>query len=114
MSLEGGVDDVYFSQENVNGDVFEDFVRTTLLPILMPFNGTNSHSTVIKDNCSIHDIERVLEMITGVGALMRFLLPYRPDLSPIELFFQRSSHFGKLMIWLCKLHLVVVHWYQWH
>ena len=39
MSLEG-VEDVYLSEENVNGVIFEDFVRTTLLPILMPFNGT--------------------------------------------------------------------------
>jgi len=48
MSLEG-VEDVYLSEENVNGVIFEDFVRTTLLPILMPFNGTNSHSVVIMD-----------------------------------------------------------------
>lgn len=41
MSLEG-VEDVYLSEENVNGVIFEDFVRTTLLPILMPFNGTNN------------------------------------------------------------------------
>ena len=72
MSLEG-VDDVYLSQENVNGDIFEDFVRTTLLPILMPFNGTNSHSVVIMDNCSIHHLERVLKMITSVGALVHLI-----------------------------------------
>ena len=95
MSLEGGVDDVYLSQENVNGDIFEDFVRTTLLPILMPFNGTNSHSVVIMDNCSIHHLERVLEMITSVGALVKFLPPYSPDLNPIELVFSKVKSFWK-------------------
>ena len=88
MSLEG-VEDVYLAEENVNGDVFEDFMRTTLLPILMPFNGTNSHSVVIMDNCSVHHLERVLEMITSVEALIRFLPPYSPDLNPIELVFAK-------------------------
>ena len=59
-------------------------VRTTPLPILMSFNGINSHSVVIMDNCSVHHLERVLEMITSVGALIRFLPPYSPDLNPID------------------------------
>ena len=79
----------------MNGDIFEDFVRTTLLPILMPFNGINSHSVVIMDNCSVHHLERVLEMITSVGALIRFLPPYRPDLNPIELVFSKVKSFWK-------------------
>lgn len=94
MSLEG-VEDVYLAEENVNGDVFEDFVRTTLLPILMPFNGSNSHSVVIMDNCSVHHLERVIEMITSVGALIRFLPPYSPDLNPIELVFSKVKSFWK-------------------
>lgn len=54
-----GVEDVYITEENVDGDVFEDFVRTTLLPLLMPFNGVNSHSVVIMDNASIHHMEKI-------------------------------------------------------
>ncbi len=61
----------------------------------MPFNGINSHSVVIMDNCSIHHLERVLEMITSVGALIRFLPPYSPDLNPIELVFSKVKSFWK-------------------
>ena len=96
VSLEG-VEDVYLTEGNVGGDIFEDFVRTTLLPILMPFNGINSHSVVIMDNCSVHYLQRVTEMISSVGALIRFLTAYSPDLNPIELAFSKVSHFGKQM-----------------
>ena len=78
-----GVEDVYVTEENVDGDVFEDFVQTTLLPLLMPFNGVNSHSVVIMDNASIHHMEKITEMIEGVGALVRFLPPYSPDLNTV-------------------------------
>lgn len=94
MSL-NGIEDVYISEENVNGDVFEDFVRTTLLPILMPFNGINTHSVVVLDNCSIHHLERIEQMITSVGALIRFLPPYSPDLNPIEFVFSKVKSFWK-------------------
>ncbi len=82
MSL-SGIEDVYISEENVNGDVFEDFMRTTLLPILMPFNGINSHSVVVMDNCSVQHVESVQETITSVGALIRLLPSYSPDLNPM-------------------------------
>ena len=72
----------------MNGDVFEDFVRTTLLPMLMPFNGINTHSVIIMDNCSVHH-QKIIEMITSVGALIRFLPPYSPDLNPIEFVFSK-------------------------
>lgn len=94
MSL-AGVEDFYLTEENVNGDIFEDFIRTTLLPILMPFNGANSHSVVVLDNCSVHHLETVLQMITSVGALVRFLPPYSPDLNPIELVFSKVKSFWK-------------------
>ena len=94
VSMEG-VNDIYLSDENVNGDVFEDFVRTTLLPVLMPFNGVNSHSVVVMDNCSVHHLDRVTDMISSVGALIRFLPPYSPDLNPIEFAFSKVKAFWK-------------------
>ena len=48
----------------------------------MPYNGVHTHSVVI-DSCSVHHLERVVEMINSVGALVRFLPPYSPDLSII-------------------------------
>ena len=89
-----GMEDVYLTEDNVNGDIFEHFVGSCLLPILMPFNGVNTH-LVVMDNCSVHHLERVVEMINSVGALIRFLPPYSPDLNPIELVFSKVKSFIK-------------------
>ena len=85
-----GVEDAYISEDNVNGEVFGDFMRRSLLPILQPFNGTNPHSVIIMDNASIHHLE---DMITGVGAIIRFLPPYSPDLNPCEEVFAKMKAF---------------------
>jgi transposase len=36
------------------------------------------------DNASIHHSHKVAELISSVGALLIYLLPYSPDLNPIE------------------------------
>ena len=94
MSI-SGMEDIYVVEENVNGDIFEHFVATCLLPQLMPFNGVNTHSVVIMDNCSVHHLERITQMITSTGALLKFLPPYSPDLNPIELVFSKAKSFIK-------------------
>ena len=80
MSM-SGMEDIYIVEKNVNGDIFEQFVATCLLPQLMPFNGANTHSVVIMDNCSMHHLERITQMITSTGAVLKFLPPYSPDLN---------------------------------
>ena len=72
----GGIEDAYIVEGGVNGDVFETFVRRSLLPILQPFNGSNPCSVVILDNASIHHLEQIEDIITGVGALIRFMPPF--------------------------------------
>ena len=79
-----GLLDVKTVKGNTDGDIFYDFVQTHLLPIPQPFNGSNPHSVVIMDNCSIHHVPEVVKSITDVGALVHFLPPYSPDLVPIE------------------------------
>ena len=79
-----GLLDVRTVTGNTTGDIFYDFVQTHLLPILQPYNGSNSHSVVIMDNCSIHHVPEVVRSITDIGALVHFLPPYSPDLAPIE------------------------------
>ena len=79
-----GVEDVYIEEGSVNGEVFLDFVRKCLLPILMPFDGVSPKSIVILDNASIHHVDCVVDTIQSVGALVRFLPPYSPDMNPIE------------------------------
>lgn len=84
MSLEG-VHDVCLLEGSVNGEKFEEFIRSCLLPILQPFNGVNAHSVVIMDNASIHHVDGVTDLIENqAGARLLFLPPYSPDLNPIE------------------------------
>ena len=79
-----GIEDVYLTESGVNGDTFCDFVVKCILPILQPFNGSNSRSIVVMDNASIHHVNQVMHLINGAGALLWFLPPYSPDLNPIE------------------------------
>ena len=83
ISMEGVLEctTVNFS---VDGDVFYNFVHSKLLPLLMPFNGRNPHSVVVLDNASIHHVDGIVDLITGIGALIIFLPPYSPDYNPIE------------------------------
>ena len=67
----------------VNGDVFEAFVRQVLLPQLKPGD------VVILDNLSSHRRVSIQALIESVGAELRFLPPYSPDLNPIELIFAK-------------------------
>ena len=76
--------DVKIVTGSVDGAVFYDFVQTSLLHHLMPFDGHNPHSLVILDNCSIHHMEETIHMIQEVGAMVHFLPPYSPDLNSIE------------------------------
>ena len=85
-----GIEDVYITDEKVNGDVFLYFVRKYLLHLLMPFDGYNHKSVVVLDNASIHHVDRVIETIQSVGAIVRFLPPYSPDMNPIEEVFAES------------------------
>ena len=80
---------------SVNADTFEEFIEKSLLPNLCPFNGTNPHSVVVMDNCSIHHVERVIKLIESTGSLVVFLPPYSPDLNPIELAFAHVKAYLK-------------------
>ena len=45
----------------------------------------NPHSVVVMDNASVHHIlERVHDLLAGVGVKLMFLPPYSPDLMPLE------------------------------
>ena len=85
--------DCYTTEGTVDGDVFYRFVQSSLLPHLMPFNGTNPNSVVILDNCSIHHLDDVVDLIHSVGAHVIFLPPYSPDLMPIEQCFDKVKLF---------------------
>lgn len=63
----------------------------------MPFDGQYPNSIVILDNCSIHHVLGVTSMITQVGALVHFLLPYSFDLNLIEESFSKVKSLLKNM-----------------
>ena len=95
MSLEG-IHDVSLFEGSVNGEIFEDFVRNCLLPILRPFNGVNPLSVVTMDNASIHHVAGVIDLIENqAGARLLFLPPYSPDLNPLEEVFSQVKSIMK-------------------
>ena len=84
-----GLLDVRLVKRTTDGDTFYSFVEKSLLPHLLPFDGSNPHSVVIMHNCFIHHIGEVVKMIEEVGAIVHFLPPYSPDFMPIELAFSK-------------------------
>lgn len=72
----------------INGQVFRGWVEQHLAKALRPGD------IVVMDNLSSHKVKGVVEAIEAVGAEVRYLPPYSPDLNPIELAF---SKFKKLL-----------------
>ena len=65
---------------SLNGEKFFDFLRGTLIPKIRAFDGSSSHSVLVLDNCSVHHIPDVTELLSN--AVVLFLPPYSPDLNP--------------------------------
>lgn len=72
----------------INGEIFLAWVQQHLAPTLRPGD------VVVMDNLSSHKVAGVREAIEAVGAEVRYLPPYSPDLNPIELAFAK---FKKLL-----------------
>ena len=79
-----GIEDVFITNNSVNGDLFLQFVEQCLVPVLQLFNRSNARSVVIMDNASIHHVARVVDRISQTGAIILFLPPYIPDFNPAE------------------------------
>lgn len=62
----------------VNGDIFRAYVGPVLVQTLKPGD------IVVMDNLQSHKVEGVRTAIEAVGAELRDLPPYSPDLNPIE------------------------------
>ena len=68
----------------IDGEDFFDFIRGILIPQMLPFDGQNPHSILVLDNCTIHHISEVREVLQNSGIVTLFLPPYSPDLNPLE------------------------------
>ena len=84
MSLNDGILPTEMYSSTINCDKLYDFLRRTLIPNMLPFNGSNHNFVVVMDNCFIHHIEPVTSLVENAGIVTMFLPPYCPDLNPIE------------------------------
>jgi transposase len=66
-----------------NGSSFTTFINNLIT------NSNLSGKTIIMDNCSIHKIESIRNLIEQSGNFLLFLPPYSPQLNPIEEFFSK-------------------------
>jgi transposase len=63
----------------MNGETFRAYIEQFVVPILQP------NDIVVIDNLPAHNVTGIEEMINAVGATLRYLPKYSPDLNPIEL-----------------------------
>jgi transposase len=68
---------------SINGELFRAWVEQQLAPALKPGD------IVVMDNLSSLKVAGVRKAIEAVGAELRYLPPYSPDLNPIELAFSK-------------------------
>ena len=64
---------------SLNSDSFVVFIERILLPQLW------IGAIVVMDNLPVHYAETTKALIESIGSFVKFLPPYSPDLSPIEL-----------------------------
>lgn len=62
----------------IDGETMVFFIEEMLAPTL------NRGDLVFMDNCPIHKMEEIEDIIEACGAWVLFLPPYSPDLNPIE------------------------------
>jgi transposase len=67
----------------IDGASFLAYVEQCLVPTLRPGD------IVVMDNLASHKVAGIKEAIEAVGAELRYLPPYSPDLNPIEQFFAK-------------------------
>ena len=65
-----GIVAVKQTEQTVHSSIFFEFVHGSLLSNLEPFDGTNYHSVVVMDNCTIHHVEKVKELFREAGVLL--------------------------------------------
>jgi transposase len=71
----------------MNGEAFLAYVEQCLAPTLQ------RGDIVVADNVPFHKVAGVEEAIRAVGATLRYLPQYSPDLNPIELVFHPLKTF---------------------
>ena len=60
-----------------------------------PYDGSAPRSVALMDNCSIHHVDAVTDLLEAAGIKVLFLPPYSPDYNPIELAFSSVKYYLK-------------------
>jgi transposase len=76
---------VFLSLDGSGQDSFTCWRQECLCPTLRP------NDIVIADNVRSHKVAGVKDAVEAVGAHFRYLLPYSPNLNPIEQLFTKLS-----------------------
>ena len=79
---------------SVDSEFMYDFIRGTLIPQMHSFDGSNPKSIIIMDNCSIHHVEEIKQLLDAVGIVV-FFLPPCPNFNPIEECFSYIKYYLK-------------------
>jgi transposase len=83
----GGVGGCLVLDGAIDAMAFETYVERCLAPALRPGD------VVVMDNLSSHKRGPVADAIEAVGAAVRYLPPYSPDLDPIEKMFSKLKEY---------------------
>ncbi len=86
-----GIIDFIYVELAITADIFLHFITNMLCPKL------KKGQVVLMDNANIHTSSEIKDAIEKRGAILVYLPPYSPDLSPIEKMWSKIKSFmGKL------------------
>ena len=63
---------------NTDAAIFNQWIEECLIPELKP------NQTAILDNAAFHKLQRTRDLVESAKCQLLYLLPYSPDLNPIE------------------------------
>lgn len=69
----------------MTGDAFRAYIRQFVAPTL------SAGDVLVVDNLPAHKVAGIREAVAAVGATILYLLPYSPDLNPIEQMFEADG-----------------------
>lgn len=61
---------------SLNSGLFFDFVRGKLIPQMHSFDGSSPKSVLIMDNCSVHHVQEIQDLLSSVGIPILYLPPW--------------------------------------
>ena len=65
----------YITEGTTDGVKFVHFTREYLLPLVLPYNGSNPCFIVNKDNAAIHHVHQNVRLVENVGAQVYLPIP---------------------------------------